>query len=283
MFIIAEPGLLGEGEGAGVERVGELLVVLGDHPGAAAVGAVEGDQLDPEPLGDQRHRAVQLGGEAARDAAGPVGELHSFSFGPVDDFGLAELLLVGLGLDVLLAADVEVELGPVLLGVLVDALDLLLRVAGELVVHAGDQLRQRAHLAGADAADRGRDRAEQALDRADGLGISLPLIAGAYDSCSSSDSSRVPFFLMIFTNAASWLWPLLRSLISSSWPAARRRRMIWSIGATPLGQASTQAEAVGAVVDPVRVLGQVVEPLAASRRRGGRRRSGRPWRAPPGR
>ena len=56
-----QPGLLGEREGAGVERVGELLVVLGDHAGAAAVGAVELDQLDAEPLGDQRHRAVQLG------------------------------------------------------------------------------------------------------------------------------------------------------------------------------------------------------------------------------
>ncbi len=69
-------GLLGEREGAGVERVGELLVVLGDDAGAAAVRAVEGDQLDAELLGDELHRAVQLGGEAARDAAGPVGDLH---------------------------------------------------------------------------------------------------------------------------------------------------------------------------------------------------------------
>ena len=65
MFIIGSAGLLGEREGARVQRVGELLVVLGDHAGARAVGAVELDQLDPEPLGDQRHRAVQLGGEAA--------------------------------------------------------------------------------------------------------------------------------------------------------------------------------------------------------------------------
>ena len=48
MFIIEQPGLLGEREGAGVERVGQLLVVLGDHAGAAAVGAVEFDQLDAE-------------------------------------------------------------------------------------------------------------------------------------------------------------------------------------------------------------------------------------------
>jgi hypothetical protein len=74
-----QPGLLGEGEGPRVERVGELLVVLGDDPGAAAVGAVEFNQLDPELLGDDRHRAVQLGREAARDAAWPVSELHASS------------------------------------------------------------------------------------------------------------------------------------------------------------------------------------------------------------
>jgi hypothetical protein len=34
--------------------------------------------------------------------------------------------------------------------------------------------------------------------------------------------------------------PLLRSSISSSVPALRRRRMIWLIGATPFGQASMQ-------------------------------------------
>ena len=68
-------------------------------------------------------------------------------------------------------------------------------------------------------------------------GLSLPLMPGAKDSWSSSDSSSVPFDSMIFTNAASWRWPLLTSSIPSS-PAARRRRMIWSIGATPFGQAS---------------------------------------------
>ena len=71
------------------------------------------------------------------------------------------------------------------------------------------------------------------------LGFSLPLRPGANDSCSSSDSSSVPFFSMISTKASSWLWPLLGSSIPSS-PALRRRRMIWSIGATSLGQASTQ-------------------------------------------
>ena len=69
--------LLGEREGARVERVGELLVVLGDHAGAGAAGAVELDQLDVEQRRDLRHRAVQLGGEAAADAAGPVGDLHT--------------------------------------------------------------------------------------------------------------------------------------------------------------------------------------------------------------
>ena len=69
-------------------------------------------------------------------------------------------------------------------------------------------------------------------------GFSLPLTPGAKDSCSSRDSSRVPFDSMIFTNAASWRWPLFTSSIPCSSPAARRRRMIWSIGATPLGHAS---------------------------------------------
>ncbi len=78
-------GLLGEGEGAGVEGVGELLVVLGDDAGAAAVGAVERDHLDAESVGRELHRAVQLRREAAGDATGPVGNLdllaHASSFG----------------------------------------------------------------------------------------------------------------------------------------------------------------------------------------------------------
>jgi hypothetical protein len=45
---------------------------------------------------------------------------------------------------------------------------------------------------------------------------------------------------MIFVNAASCRRPLLTSSISWSWVAARRRRMIWSIGATPFGHASMQ-------------------------------------------
>jgi hypothetical protein len=71
--------LLGEREGARVERVGELLVVLGDHAGAGAARAVELHQLDVEQWRDLGHRAVQLGGEAAADAAGPVGDLHDSS------------------------------------------------------------------------------------------------------------------------------------------------------------------------------------------------------------
>src|SRR3954452_21006673 len=70
--------LLGEREGAGVEAVGELLVVLRDHPRAAAGGAVELDQLDVQQRRDPRHRAVQLGGEATAHATGPVGDLHWF-------------------------------------------------------------------------------------------------------------------------------------------------------------------------------------------------------------
>ena len=71
------------------------------------------------------------------------------------------------------------------------------------------------------------------------VGFSLPFTPGAKDSCSSRDSSSVPFFSMILTKAISWSWPLLGSSMPSS-PARRRRRMIWSIGATPLGQASMQ-------------------------------------------
>ena len=37
------------------------------------------DQLDPQLLGDQGHRPVQLRGEAARDAAGPVGDFDLIS------------------------------------------------------------------------------------------------------------------------------------------------------------------------------------------------------------
>jgi hypothetical protein len=71
-----QPGLLGEREGAGVEGVDELLVVLGDHAGPAAIGAVELDQLDPQSVGDERHRPVQLGREPARHAPRPVRNLH---------------------------------------------------------------------------------------------------------------------------------------------------------------------------------------------------------------
>ena len=42
---------------------------------------------------------------------------------------------------------------------------------------------------------------------------------------------------MIFVKAFSWLWPWFWSTMPSP-PAARRSRMIWSIGATPFGQAS---------------------------------------------
>ena len=44
---------------------------------------------------------------------------------------------------------------------------------------------------------------------------------------------------MFLTNASSWRAPLLRSSISWSWVATRRRRMICPIGLTPLGHAST--------------------------------------------
>ena len=50
-----------------------------------------------------------------------------------------------------------------------------------------------------------------------------------------------------------------------------------------LGAGLDALEAVGAVVDAVRVLGEVLEALELLRRRAGRRRSGRPWPARPGR
>ena len=44
---------------------------------------------------------------------------------------------------------------------------------------------------------------------------------------------------MILVKASMWLRPWFWSSMSSS-SAARRSRMIWSIGATPFGQASMQ-------------------------------------------
>jgi multidrug efflux pump subunit AcrA (membrane-fusion protein) len=67
-----------EREGAGVERVRELLVVLGDDAGAAAGRAIELDELDVQQRRDLRHRAVKLRGEAAAHTAGPVRDLHGF-------------------------------------------------------------------------------------------------------------------------------------------------------------------------------------------------------------
>ena len=66
---------LGQRERPGVQRVRELLVVLGDHAGPAAGGAVELDQLDVEQRRDLRHRSVKLGGEPAAHATWPV-DLH---------------------------------------------------------------------------------------------------------------------------------------------------------------------------------------------------------------
>ena len=70
--------LLGEGERPRVQRVRELLVVLGDHARAAARGAVQRHELDVQQRGDLRHRAVQLRREPTAHAAGPVCDLHVF-------------------------------------------------------------------------------------------------------------------------------------------------------------------------------------------------------------
>jgi hypothetical protein len=68
---------LGQREGPGVERVGQLLVVLGDDAGAAARGPVELDELDVEQRSDLRHRAVELRREPAAHAARPVRDPHA--------------------------------------------------------------------------------------------------------------------------------------------------------------------------------------------------------------
>ena len=54
MFIIVSPrpGLLGQRERPRVQRVGELLVVLGDDAGAAARRAVELDELEVQQRRD---------------------------------------------------------------------------------------------------------------------------------------------------------------------------------------------------------------------------------------
>ena len=157
--------LLGERERARVERVGELLVVLGDDARAGAARAVELDELDVEQRGHLRHRAVQLRGEAAAHAAGPVGDLHWFgllssgSWLPAASAWTGARLGVGL---VLLADHVQVQLVALLAVVdrLVDALD---AVVG--LVRVQQRLRRR-HLAALERLqDRGQ-RAEQLGHRA---------------------------------------------------------------------------------------------------------------------
>src|SRR5438105_4086199 len=68
--------LLGERERARVQRVCQLLVVLGDHAGAGAAGAIQLDQLEVEQRCHLGHRPVQLGGKAATHTTGPVGDSH---------------------------------------------------------------------------------------------------------------------------------------------------------------------------------------------------------------
>src|SRR3954453_19920209 len=70
--------LLGERERAGVEGVGQLLVVLGDYAAPPARGTAELDRVDVRPRRAPRHRAVQLRREASAHAAGSVRDLHCF-------------------------------------------------------------------------------------------------------------------------------------------------------------------------------------------------------------
>ncbi len=222
------------------------------------------DQLDPELLGDQRHRAVQLRREAARDAAGPVGDFdllaHCEASSLVGRGGLLDGVLgLELGQLALVALDVQVEFLVVLLGVLVDRLDLVLGVAGQLVVDAGDQLRQRAHLAGFDPADRGRQRAEHFLDRPfarfqlafdagrEGLLQQQGLVQGAL-LLDDLDEGH-----LVVVAAVGVFDPLFAGLAAQAHDLVHRRHV--------LGAGVDAAEAVGAVVDPVRVVGQVVQAL----------------------
>src|SRR5260370_1233501 len=60
-------------------QVAGPLIVLVDHAGPAARGAVEFDQLEVEQRRDLGHRSVQLGSETTADATGPIGNLHADS------------------------------------------------------------------------------------------------------------------------------------------------------------------------------------------------------------
>src|SRR3954449_3843756 len=164
---------------------------------------------------------------------------------------------VGLGVIALLTPDVQVQFLVVLLGVFVDRLDVVL--VGELGVDAGDQLVQRAHLAGFDPADRDRDRADHFPDRPpvrfqlafyarrEGLLQQQRLVQGPLplDDLDEGD--------LVVVAAVGVFDPLFAGAAAQAHDLVHRRH--------PLGAGVDAAEAVGAVVNSVRVLGEVVETL----------------------
>ena len=174
--------LLGERERARVERVRELLVVLGDHARAGAAGAVELDQLDVQQRRDLRHRAVQLGGEAAADAAGPVGDLHAALPSVSGAVGLSPPPSVavaptgtGVLLDLVVAGDVEVQLVALGAGLdlVVDPLHALQVLGGDLVAEDRDL---RVDFSAQQALDRDGQRGEQ-LFAGGGMELAEPRVA----------------------------------------------------------------------------------------------------------
>ena len=147
------------------------------------------------------------------------------------------------------------------LGVLVDRFHLLLGVVGQLRVDARDQLRQRAHLSAANAPDRGRDRADQPLQRAV-TGDQLALQAGRVGLLQQQRLVERPLLaddlderVLVIVAVVSIVDLLLAGAPPQAHDLVHRRDSL---------RARVDAgEAVRAVVDPVRVLGEVVEPLAA--------------------
>ena len=208
------PGLLRERERPCVQRVGELLVVLGDDAGAAAGRAVELDELEVQQRCDVLHRAVQLGRETAADAAGPVGDLHRVV---ASVLGGRLRLARGLGVVLVVAADVQVQLVALAaaLDLLEDPLDLLrssLGSFGGMIAFLGVTLPRSRALAitgseltsSAPAAGGTCRRRVAAIGARQQLGLPQQAVV----------------LLTSVTNAVSWRSPLLRSTM---WWSSRRR------------------------------------------------------------
>ena len=159
----------------------------------------------------------------------------------------------------LLAADVEVELHLVVLGVGVDPFDVVLGVAGKLGVDARNQLGQRAHLARAQSPDRSRDRLEQPLDGA------VPRHQLALDPGSQGlleEQRLVERSLLLDDLREGNLVVVAVVLIDDPLAAGRAAQPHDLVHRGDALRAGVDArEAVGAVVDSMRVLRQVVEPL----------------------